>query len=188
MPVSSSPPVLGPLANTVNAQFASRPTLASVTQHMLTAALSEKYPSLSIDLASVRLATPREGGGWELTLLMPLVLNYLANGTALSFRPIHNQSYFLSDERGNWLAPAQGSLDMPVVEALIKELPLSVPIGLQNALSDYWAANADTGHSRWRWLSDVLKDSLSMRVLEQDNENSLIGDTLNQVIQCPEYE
>lgn len=188
MPVSSSPPVLGLLANTVNAQFASRPTLASVTQHMLAAALSEKYPSLSVDLASVRLATPREGGGWELTLLMPLVLNYLANGMALSFRPIHNQSYFLSDERGNWLAPAQGSLDMPVVEALIKELPLSVPIGLQNALSDYWAASADTGHSRWRWLSDVLKDSLSMRVLEQDNENSLIGDTLNQVIQCPEYE
>lgn len=188
MPVSSSAPVLGPLANTVNAQFASRPTLASVTQHMLAAALSEKYPSLSVDLASVRLATPREGGGWELTLLMPLVLNYLASGMALSFRPIHNQSYFLSDERGNWLAPAQGSLDMPVVEALIKELPLSVPIGLQNALSDYWAASADTGHSRWRWLGDVLKDSLSMRVLEQDNENNLVGDTLNQVIQCPEYE
>ena len=52
MPVSSSPPVLGPLANTVNAQFASRPTLASVTQHMLAAALSEKYPSLSVDLAT----------------------------------------------------------------------------------------------------------------------------------------
>ncbi len=186
MPVSSSPPVWVPLANAVNAQFASRPTLESVTRQMFAAALTEKYPSLSFDLAHVRLATPREGGGWELTLLMPLVLNYLANGMALDFRPIHNQNYFLSDESGNWLEPAQGSLDMQAIKALIQELPWSVPIGLQNALSDYWAANADTGVSRWRWFSDVLKDTLSMSALEQGNLSDLARETLNQVIQCPE--
>lgn len=187
MPVSSSPSVWVPLANAVNAQFASRPTLQSVTQHMLSAALTQKYPSLSIDLAHVRLATPRAGGGWELPLLMPLVLNYLANGMAFNFRPIHHQNYFLSDESGNWLEPAQG-LDMQVIETLIKELPWSVPIGLQNALSEYWAANGDTGVSRWRWLSDVLKDTLSMSALGQGNLSSLARETLNQVIQCPEYE
>lgn len=63
MPVSSSPPVWVPLANAVNAQFSSRPTLASVTRQVLAAALAEKYPSLNVDLEHVRLATPREGGG-----------------------------------------------------------------------------------------------------------------------------
>lgn len=186
MPVSSSPPVWVPLANAVNAQFSSRPTLASVTRQVLAAALAEKYPSLNVDLEHVRLATPREGGGWELPLLMPLVLNYLASGEVLNLRPVHGQSYFLSDARGNWLEPAQGSLDMHVIEALIEELPWSVPIGLQNALSDYWAADADTGVSRWCWLSDVLKDTLNMSVLEQDDLSSLAREAINQVIQCPE--
>ncbi len=188
MPVSSSPPVWAPLANAVNAQFASRPTLESVTRYILAGAITEKYPSLSVDLTRVRLATPREGGGWELTLLMPLVLNYLANSVALDLRPRHGKNCFLSDETGNWLEPAQGSLDMQVIDSLIKELSWSVPIGLQNALSDYWAANADTGVSRWRWLSNVLKDTLSISALEQDNLSNLARETLNQVIQCPEHE
>ena len=156
MPTSSSIPAWVPPANAVRAQFASRPTLQDVTQQMLGDAITEKYPSLRLDLSRVRLATPRPGGGWELSMLMPLVLDYLANGTPIDLSPIDHQHYFLSDEAGNWLEPADGNLDMQVIETLIQELPWSVPIGLQNALNDYWAGNADTGVSRWRWLSDVL--------------------------------
>ena len=188
MPTPSSIPAWVPPANAVRAQFASRPTLQDVTQQMLGDAITEKYPSLRLDLPHVRLATPRPGGGWELSMLMPLVLDYLANGTPIDLSPIDHQHYFLSDEAGNWLEPTGSSLDMQVLETLIKELPWSVPIGLQNALSDYWASNTDTGVSRWRWLSDVLKDTLSMNTLKPGTLSDLALETLSQVIQCPEYE
>lgn len=188
MPTPTSTPTWVPPANAVRAQFASRPTLEDVTQRMLAEAITEKYPSLRLDLSRVRLATPRPGGGWELPLLMPRVLDYLANGTPLDLRPIDHQFYFLSDEAGNWLEPTGSSLDMQVIETLIKELPWSVPIGLQNALSEYWAGSADTGVNRWRWLSDVLKDTLSISTLQQGNLSAQARETLNQVIQYPEYE
>lgn len=182
---SSAEPLFA-VENTVRAQFATRPTLESVIQQLLTAAINEKYPSLNIDLLRTRLATPKPGGGWTLASLTGQVLDYLANGAALDFTPIDNQSYYLSDETGNWLGAPYDKPDMKVIEGLIKELPFSVPIGLQQALTDYWDDASDTGVSRWCWFSDVLRDSLSIRSVRQDDLSDLARETINQVIQCPE--
>lgn len=187
----STPPVTSlwePAANAVRAQFASRPTLESVTRQMLTAAINEKYPALNIDLSNTRLATPYSEGSWSLSPLMPLVMDYLASGTALDFSPIDNVSHYLADGTGNRLGAPSYRPDMKVIEALIKELPWTIPVGLQQALSDYWAEDSDTGVSRWCWLSDVLKDTLSIGAIWEHNLNDRDRETLNQVIQCPERE
>lgn len=184
----SSAESLFAVESTVRAQFSTRPTLESVIQQLLTAAINEKYPSLNIDLLRTRLATPRPGGGWTLSSLMPQVLDYLASGSALDFTPIDSQPYYLSDETGNGLGSPSDNPDMKVIEGLIKELPFSVPIGLQQALTDYWADASDAGVSRWCWLSDVLRDSLSIRSVRQDDLSELARETINQVIHCPERE
>ena len=174
--------------NATREQFSSRPTVENVTQQMLTAAIREKYPSLNIDLMQTQLAKPRAGGGWELQGFMPQVLDYLANGTELEFTPINAQTYFLSDETGNRLVPSQGILDMQVIATLVKELTWSVPIGLQNALCEFWMQSPKTGVSRWHWISDVLKDTLSIGAIKQEDLSDLAREAINQVIQCPERE
>lgn len=182
---SSSNELFVPAANAVRDQFASRPTLESVTRQTLTASIVQRYPSLTIDLSRTLLATPMAQGGWELPPLMPLVMDYLANNTALDLSPVNSQAFYLCDEPPTWLQPAEGSIDMKVIEALIKELPFSLPITLQHALTEYWRERSDTGVSRWRWLSEVLKDSLSISVAKQAGLSDSSRETLRQVISYP---
>ncbi|MEB0207266.1 dermonecrotic toxin domain-containing protein [Pseudomonas sp. CCC3.1] len=173
-------------ANAVRAQFAGRPTLEGVTRQLLAAAFSEKYPTLKIDLARTRLAVPRVGGGWELQPFVARVMDYLANGNVLNLEMIDGQSYYLCDDAPNWLEP--DLLDMKVIDALVRELTWTVPAGFQNALAEYWSGQADTGVSRWRWFSDVLKDTLSIGLIQQEDLSDLARETINQVILCPDRE
>ena len=184
----SIPALISPSENAIRAQFASRPTLEGVAQQLLTTAINEKYPALNIDLARTWLATPDAYGYGSLVPLMSRVMDYLATGTALDLGPFYAWPHYLADEQGQRLGLHSARPDMKVIEALIKELAWSLPISLQNALSDYWEELADTGVSRWRWFSEVLQDTLSMAVARQNNLSDLARDTLNQVIQCPEFE
>lgn len=186
MSIPSTPPLSAPSVNAVRAQFSSRPTLEGITRQLLAAALTQKYPSLTIDLARTRLAVPRAGGGWELQPFLARVMDYLANGNALSLGLVNGQSCYLSDDPPNWLAPHL--LDMKVIDTFVRELTWTVPIGFQNALVEYWSGEADTGISRWHWFSDVLKDTLAIGLIQQEDLSDLARETVNQVIQCPDRE
>lgn len=181
-------PHLAPAQNAVREQFANPPSLESVTRQMLAAAIAQEYPTLKIDLARTRLAVPRPQGGWDLQPFMPKVLDYLGTGAELDLSPINTQPYYLTDDAPDWLKPEEGELDMRVIERLVKELTWRLPIGLQNALSNFWSEPADTGVSRWQWLSDVLKDTLRIGGLQQSDLPQTAREAINQVINAPELE
>ena len=185
----STPTTPSPFAlsvEAVRAQFAGRPTLEGVTRQLLATAFSQKYPTVQIDLARTRLAVPRAGGGWELQPFVARVMDYLANGNVLNLERLSGQSYYLCDDAPDWLAP--DLLDMKVIDTWVKELAWTLPAGFQNALTEYWSAQADTGVSRWRWFSEVLKDTLSIGLIQQEELSELARETVNQVIQCPDRE
>lgn len=181
-------PHLVPALNAVRAQFAHPPSLESVARHMLAAAIAQQYPSLRINLARTRLAVPRAQGGWDLQPFMPKVLDYLGTGVELDLSPVDTQPYYLTDNASDWLKPDEGELDMGVIERLVKELTWRLPIGLQSALSDFWSEPADTGASRWQWLSDVLKDTLRISALQQPGLPQSAREAIYQVISAPELE
>ncbi|MCF6760594.1 dermonecrotic toxin domain-containing protein [Pseudomonas fragi] len=181
-------PTPAPAQNAVREQFANPPSLESVTRHMLAAAIAQEYPSLKIDLTRTRLAVPRPQGGWDLQPFMPKVLDYLGTGADLDLSPINTQHYYLTDDAPNWLKTDGGELDMRVIERLVKELSWRLPIGLQNAISDFWSEPADTGVSRWQWLGDVLKDTLRIGALQQSDLPQTAREAIYQVINAPELE
>ena len=188
MPISSIPDSLTPPENAVQEQFAGRPMLESVLQKTLTEAIDRKYPALNFDVAQTFVANPHAEGDRTLLPLMSRVMDYLASGAALDLGLFYTWPYYLADPTGNGLSNPVGSPDAKVIEALIKELPWSLPVDLQNALSNYWTEAADTGVSRWRWFSDVLKDTLSISAVRQSDLNDRARGIINQVIQCPERE
>ena len=83
MSISPTPLPSALSINAVRAQFASRPTLESVNRQLLAAALTQKYPTLKIDLARTRLAVPTADGVWNLHPFVARVMDYLANGNPL---------------------------------------------------------------------------------------------------------
>ena len=86
MPARPAAPIQtlsSPVQQAVYAHFASRPPIEEVFRTTLLLALRERYPTLVVDLASTRLATPREGGGWELPLFIDRVIAYLVGGAKL---------------------------------------------------------------------------------------------------------
>lgn len=175
-----------PAASAVKAQFDNPPDLEALVRSMLSGALGEKYPTLIIDLQRTQLAVPRLTIGWDLQPFMPTVLAYLGSGTELDFTPRNNQPYYLCDDPPTWLAPAEGKLDMAVVKEVIEELTWRVPIGLQSALTHFWSAQANTGTSRLRWLSHLLKDTLSISVVQQTDLNDTHRAAIKQILDCPE--
>ena len=187
MPTVLSPSLALP-ENAVREQFANPPSLESVARKLLAAAIAQRYPSLQIDLKRTRLAVPRAGGGWSLEPFMPKVVEYLGSRVALDLSPVNTQPYYLTDNAPEWLKPDDGELDMQVIETLTKELAWRLPIGLQNALNEFWTESADTGASRWQWLSDVMKDTLTIGALRQTDLNPAALAAINQVITTPDLE
>lgn len=180
-----------PVQQAVYAHFSSRPRIENLIRSTLLIALHERYPTLSVDLASTRLATPREGGGWELLLLIDRVIGYLASGAVLEIGEIiHPHTYyFLADHQGNRLKLADGhEVNMKVIEALIKELPWRLPIEFKSVLTGYWNERVEGGVSRWRWLSNLLKDTLSMKVMQSTTLSDPELETVRQVLDFAQSE
>ncbi|WP_431481115.1 dermonecrotic toxin domain-containing protein [Pseudomonas thivervalensis] len=181
------------LAQRVSLQFASRPTFEQVVQRVLEQALKEKYPWLSIDLAKTQLATPDGvGRGWHFQPFMAWVLEYLALGTPLDLSPQGNLDYYLSDNVPRRLWSGNEKPDMNVIKKLLLELPWSVPIGLEDALTRYWNTDLDasgqsgTKITRWGWLSDVLRNTLNSRGLQQPGLSEPARAALDQIVRWPD--
>ncbi|WP_395607980.1 hypothetical protein [Pseudomonas sp. B22129] len=175
-----------PLAGAVNTQFASRPTLAAVTQRLLATTLAQAWPTLSLDLTRTVLLTPTSRGGWRRQPLMGLVLDLLANGTALDFSDRHGRSCRLSDYPPTALTlAAQQPLDMQAIQALIETLTQTLPTALQNALAAYWNEASDSAVTRWQWLGDVLRDALHLMVIQDNDLMQQEREMLDQLINYP---
>ncbi|MBT2298635.1 dermonecrotic toxin domain-containing protein [Pseudomonas fluorescens] len=197
MTAPSTANTLPALAQSVSLQFSSRPTFEQFAKRMLEQAIKEKYPTLAFDLSKTRLATPDTASrGYLLEPFMARVLDYLALGTPVQFNDRNGRRSFLSDAPPRLLSPDDGKLDMKVIKKLLLELPWSVPIGLEDALTRYWNANIDTGPqtdrqdgtSRWQWLSDVLRNLLHIRGLQQPGLSEEARDALDQIVQWPDRE
>lgn len=180
-----------PVQQAVYTHFASRPGIEEIIRTTLLAALTERYPTLAVDLASTRLATPHESGVWGLPLLIDQVMAYLVNGASLEISEIIPplNYYFLSDHHGKRLKLADGhDVDMKVVEALIKELPWRLPIEFKSALTGYWNEPVEGDVSRWRWLSSVIKDTLTLKVMQSTALSDPELETVRQVIDYTQSE
>ncbi|PTT26426.1 dermonecrotic toxin domain-containing protein [Pseudomonas sp. HMWF021] len=185
-PIERSPARSG-LSQIIAAQFASRPTLESVTRQLLADTIAEKLPSLQIDLNLTILATPYPEGGWTLRPLIPLVLDYLAGGAQIDLRNRYGLPCYLSDAPPKRLRLSDRSpVDLTVVAAIINELPWTLPVSLQNQLASYWQEKIESGVSRWRWLSDQLKGALQATTLEKSDLDADDRATLDQVVGWPD--
>ncbi|WHS57929.1 hypothetical protein [Pseudomonas sp. G2-4] len=183
------------LAQNVSLQFSSRPTFEQFAQRMLEQAIQEQYPTLTFDLSKIQLATPDVATrAWRVQPFMSRVLDYLALGTTVDFRDAGGLSCFLSEKMPHPLRSAEGRLDMKVIEKCLFELRWSVPIGLEDALTRYWNSEVDpgtqaekpSGVSRWRWLSDVLKNQLQARGLQQPDLTDGAREALDQIVRWPD--
>ncbi|NVZ54125.1 hypothetical protein HX792_27615 [Pseudomonas sp. B6002] len=189
MPLSSPPSPAGePLSGAVNAQFASRPTLAAVTQHLLATFIAQAYPTLNIDLNRTQLLIPTSRGGWARQSLMALTLDYLANGKAPDFSDRHGRPCHLSDETTTPLRANDQPLDMTLIQALIESLPQTLPTALQNALAAYWNSPGDAGVTRWHWFSEALRDTLRMTLIQKNDLMPEEREMLDQLVECPDHD
>lgn len=164
----ATPPLLphrsDTLARAVARQFTGRPTLRQVVDQHVHERLLEQFPSLVLDMSSVKLAVPNQRRGWDLRRLSDVILDYLGHGTPLNMTEvIDTRRCFLSQRPPLHLtyeADGPREPDMAVIERVIADLPFTLPIAFQDALTRYWNGAADTGASRWQWLGDLLADNL----------------------------
>src|SRR5689334_14774063 len=152
MPIPASPPATADMtdiiAHAVSARFSSRPTLRSETARLLKDGVLEKYPQLDFDPERTKIAQPIPNGAWRLTLLLDLVLDYLASGTPVDFSERFGRTCFLTNR-----APAQLTVgkttsrlpDLQVIAGVILELPDLLHIGLQESLTLYWNQKDEAG-------------------------------------------
>ena len=175
-------------AQAVSQQFASRQTLDAAVQALLQRNLSERYPSLVIDLQQIQLAEPQPGRRWQFKPLMSVVHDYLGSGAQLDFSERHELLPYLSQTppKRLKLPESNQNIDMQVVEGLIRELPSLLPIALQDALVDYWNASGPSGVTRWRWLGDWLMNTLRTSGLKQPGLDAASRQILDQLVSFPE--
>ncbi|MBD9463849.1 dermonecrotic toxin domain-containing protein [Pseudomonas sp. Pdm06] len=194
MTASSSADSIPALTQSVSLQFASHPTFEQIAQRMLEQAIKRTYPWLDIDLSKVQLATPDASGrAWQFQPFMPVVLDHLAVGTPVDFSPRGNLDCFLSDTPPHRLRAGNQEVDIQVIKNSLLELAWSVPLGLEDALVRYWgddidATGANSRSNRWRWLSDVLRNMLSIHGLQQPGLADTAREALDQVARWPHRE
>lgn len=187
-PPSALPAGVNTPALAVAREFAGLPTLEQVIQHQLATAIGQRYPSLRLDLAATQLATPN-GKQWFFRPLLSVVHDYLGGVVNLDFSDIGNLGYYLTDNPPRQLklpGTTATRIDMKVIEGLIKELNETLPIGLQNAIGDYW--RDDSRDDRWRWLADMLMDTLRIAALRRTDLDDQARDMLDQFIGTPDRE
>ena len=193
MPTSASPPAPADYtditAHAVNTRFNSRPTLRSQTARMLKDGILEKYPQLAFDSERTKVAQPIPGGAWRLTLLVDVVLEYLASGAFPDLSEQLGRSCFLTNR-----APAKLTVnnttsrlpDMQVIAQVIGELPGILYIDFQESLTACWNEKDETGVSRWQWLGDLLAGVLKTSATRLAASNSLQAEILMELARQPD--
>ncbi|MGF6129154.1 hypothetical protein QF019_004382 [Pseudomonas frederiksbergensis] len=193
MPTASSPTAPAGyadiIARTISARFSTRPTLRSVTASLLKDELLEKYPPLDFDPYRTQVAQPLPEGGWRLTLLLEVALNYLASGKPPALSEQFGRACFLTNKPPTHLSldsTGQHEPDMQLIADIIRELPAIVFVAFQEALSEYWNTPAEAGNSRWQWLGDLLGGVLKTSAVRQASINPQHAEILTELCQHPD--
>ncbi|WLH51487.1 hypothetical protein [Pseudomonas tolaasii] len=180
------------LEQAISAQFASRPALADVAWRLLSEAILKEYPTIKLDPALTRVGLPTASARLELKPLKALMLDFLGTGNAPDFQDKFGQSARLVDEfLIIKLSPpeAPGTYpDMTLIQQMIVELPWTLAAALQNDLAAYWRDPADTGTSRWQWLSDRFRETLQSSAIEQAQLDDLERQAIDQLVRYPTLE
>lgn len=182
------------LARAISAQFASRPTLRFVIARLLENLIIDKTAALNTDINSIYVALPNNAGAYDPTLLVDVVLDYLASGDLPNLtNNIDERKPRLVDGANIKVTYAQiGDTEastwprMSMIESIIRELPPIVHIGFQEALTTFWNAPGVSGASRWQWLGDQLADSLHSAAIGLHAKDATISESLTQVVTHPD--
>ncbi|OPA88992.1 hypothetical protein BFW86_15665 [Pseudomonas fluorescens] len=169
---------------------------------LLNAQIKHLYPQLAFDISDTSLAVPRDAATaqYDLTPLLDLALDHLANGTELDFtardgkpcRLFKSSNFtdvrYVDPTTGRSVAP-----DLQAIELAILGLRANLKTAYAQALSQYWgqpafAPDADNKSSpnHWAWLSDTLNDTLRIARLKQPGLDERQRQTLDQVTQYPD--
>ncbi|KRP58721.1 dermonecrotic toxin domain-containing protein [Pseudomonas trivialis] len=169
------PTTVQPLRQAIHAQFLTRPTLRSVTTQLLEQLIIEKTAPLNTPTDALYIALPNKPGGYDVTLLVDEVLDYLAGGKAPDLNTgIDGRVAHLVDASKRKVtyanvgdSPAATWPSMSTLNDVIRELPGLVPIVFQEALTAYWNATGSADNSRWQWLGDRCADTLRVAAISQ---------------------
>lgn len=193
MPAASSPTAPAGytdiIAQAISARFSSRPTLRSVTASLLKDDLLEKYPPLDFDPYRTQIAQATPEGGWRLTLLLDVVLAYLASGTPPVLSAQFGRPCFLTNKAPTRLTLGDDTRrepDMQIIADVIQGLPGIVFVGFQEALSRYWNQTLDATVSRWQWLGDLLGGALKTSAVRHAAINARHAEILTELSQHPD--
>ena len=189
MATDPSPLPLGKvLAEAVNTQFAARPTLHSVVSQRLHDSVQEKYPSLQLDVATLRVAEPSRDGAWHLNPLIDVALEFIATGVPVDFSDKHSSEYYLCNSATpqKRITVNNAQIDMHVIASLVNELPVILAVELQSVLATFWQQTGNTGTSRWQWMGDLLRTSLRNSVPRTSGLTDEHLQLLNNVLDYPD--
>ncbi|MGO4368386.1 dermonecrotic toxin domain-containing protein [Pseudomonas sp. PAB10] len=191
----ASPPVTAGythiIARAINARFSTRPTLRSVTSRLLKDGLLEKYPQLDFDPDRTKVAQPIPDGAWRLTLLLDVVLEYLASDIPPVLSEQYGRDCFLTNKAPARLTVGKSTSrvpDMQVIADVIRELPTILFIAFQESLTSYWNESVDTGSSRWQWLGDLFAGVLKTSATRLSVSNAVQADILTELADHPDQQ
>lgn len=192
MPAANTPASTMPpsqlAAQAVHKRFAHRPVLFSVVFNALRDRMLEHYPSLEMDLRSVKLASPHPSGGWELQLLINVAVEHVLNPQLLDLSLRHELPFYLTQKIPSCLKIPEPpyTIDMQVIADIIAALPSTIHIYFQQALADYWSATDAQGISHWQWLGEFLNGQMTAAASRPDLTQTQ-RDMLSVVAAWPEH-
>lgn len=173
-------------AQAVHQRFATRPALYSVVFNALRSRLLERYPSLELDLLTVKLASPTPSGTYTFRPLMELAIAQILDPQPLDWRSKRELPYYLTQLPPAILKPAALPLiDMHVIAGIIEQVRTSLYLHFQHDLADYWSAIDSHGRSRWQWLSEFLNGQMTAAAAAQSNLGKNQQDMLAAVATWP---
>lgn len=182
------------LRQAVQAQFRARPTLRSVIAQLLDQLIIEKTAPLNIPAEAAYVAFPNQAGGYDLTRLVEVVLDYLAGGDPPDFYTgTADRVPHLVDITRRKVTFAQvgdshaaTGPDMTMLAGVVRQLPGIIAIGFQEALARYWNGASTAGGSRWEWLGDRLAEALRVAAISHAAVDPTLAETLTQMANHPD--
>ncbi|AZE89070.1 hypothetical protein C4J97_2369 [Pseudomonas orientalis] len=186
-PITPLPSTFNQLpSQAVHERFATRPTLYSVVFKALRNAILARYPSLELDLLTVKLASAHPDGHYTYQLLMEVAIAHVLNPQWLDWHSRRELPYYLTQKIPNILKPATLPLiDMQAIAQIIDQLRTSLFLHFQHDLADYWSAIDSHGNSRWQWFGEFLKGRMTAIVAGQSSLTETQRDMLKVVATWP---
>ena len=173
-------------ARAVHERFATRPTLYSVVLNALRDRIQEHYPSLKLDMLTVKLASPHASGGYTFRPLMSVAIDHVLNPQLLDLHSKRELPYFLTQHPPSILKPETLPLiDMQVIARIIDEVRVSLGLYFQRDLADYWSEIDSHGTSRWQWLAEFLNGQMTATAAVQSTLSETQLDMLTVVSTWP---